>query len=1194
VRIKKLSIQGFKSFVDKVVLNLAAEPAAIIGPNGCGKSNIIDAIRWVTGEQNARHLRGKNMEDIISNGSESRKPVGMAEVILTFTNERGKAPSRFAGFSEIEVARRLYRSGESEYYINKVKCRLRDVAELFTDTGIGKQGYSIVEQGQVSWLINARPEERRVLFEEAAGINKFKNKRDTALRRLASTKDNLLRVSDIISEVKRQLNSLNRQAKKAERYRAAKEALKEVDLQLTSLEYSLLQAKRLENEKKIAEAEDLGAGLLAEGARLESGRDEAQSDLAGVEARYKVIEETVYTLEKTLATEEREAEVARIRSEELTRNNTRLQSEIAEAETKKGAAARGLSETERALEEAGVSLAERQRELDLLFTDLKAAELELQGRRQVEGKLKASLVEETARLSNIKFSIQTAIKDEGREREREAKTGAGILNARQRIESLTEPLALLQQDVAQSTEKGESLESSILELRNRLQNLEGRKHTLNNEIDGGKESRAADNARLSTLLEMEKNLENIHGGARSILKEGKLQGIHGIIADYIDTNPGYEKAVEAALAEKLEYVIVESQGETLDAIGFLKTNAGGRGSFVPVHDLRPAPSAVPAGYAANNGVKAISDEIKIRDGYSHIVKTLLGDTIIAQDLNEAIDIWRTEGLFKTIVTLDGERLSPEGVITGGGLGASDGGILQRRGEIKAIKKSLSLLETNLGVLTGEMTDLEEKIASGRHELDELTASLHRVEIKQVNTGSEIKRRENELKTLRELQQNLESENNTATEALLAIAEKNKSLQRERGALEESLSVNDKELSRLGEETSLIEEKKTAISASVTASKIELARVTERSGALETRRGDQQRLIEELANLFLQRVNEKARSEAEIEEKKQLSLTIKEKIENLYKELSAAKEGRTVEKEGLQAVTESIHKADGAIRALEDKSRKLEEQKGTLGFGLKEIEMKVAGLEEKMAERYGLSLSDLTRPVSEDETIDDEDGEKAIEVANPLALREQRDEIRAKIISMGEVSLSALEEYRELEERHTFLLKQHEDLTTSMEGLHKAIARINKTTRAMFSAAFKEINEKFTENFPKFFRGGHAELRLLDESNILESGIEIVAQPPGKKLQNLTLLSGGEKALTAVSLIFSIFLIKPSPFCLLDEVDAPLDEANIDRFNTFVRDISNISQFILITHNKRTMEMVDRLYGITMEEPGVSKVVSVKF
>ncbi len=1188
MRIKKLSIQGFKSFVDKVVLNLAAEPAAIIGPNGCGKSNIIDAIRWVTGEQNARHLRGKHMEDVISNGSESRKPVGMAEVILTFSNERGKAPIRFASFSEIEVARRLYRSGESEYYINKVRCRLRDVADLFTDTGIGKQGYSIVEQGQVSWLINARPEDRRVLFEEAAGINKFKHKRDTALRRLASTKDNLLRVGDIISEVKRQLNSLNRQAKKAERYKVAKEALREVDLRLTSIEYSLLQKERVEKERKIAEAEDMGAHLMAEGARVESWRDEALGELAGVEERYQTVEEGVFALEKALGEQERRAEFVRMRSEELIRNTERLRGEITETETKKELAESELTETVSALEEAGLSRETGQKELDLLNSRLHGVEEELKGRSTAEAEIKSRLVEDNARLSNIRFSIQTAIKDEAREREREAKTGAGIENAAQKILALTEPLALLKKDIAESTEQGQSLEDSIQALRTELGEMVLKKQGLEAKIEEGKESRAAQRARLNTLLEMEKNLENIHGGARSILKDGNLHGVHGIVADFIETNPGYEKAVEAALAERLEYVIVESQGEGLDAIGFLKTNAGGRGSFVPLRDVRPAPSAVPAGYAGKSGTKSLGEEIKIRDGYAHIVNALLGDTIIAEDLDEALGIWQGEGLFKTIVTLGGERLSPEGIITGG-TGASDGGILQRRGEIKGIKTGLESLETNLGALLNEMTDLERELARGRSELDTLTASLHRIEIKQVNTGSEISRREVELKTLSELKTNLEAEQSNAAAALTNISEKQQALQQERTSLEEAIAENEDELLRLQTEISSIEQRRSAITTAVTAAKVDLARLTERRGALETRRRDNERLIKELTITHHSRLAEKAGAEAELEEKNTLSVTIREKIESIFKELSAAKEGRTEEKEALTAVTARIKDVEENIKALGEKSRKLEEQKNTLGFALKEIDLKVASLEEVMTERYGLCLADLPAP----ETAEAE-GEDIETPAGPETLRKERDEIRARILAMGEVSLSALDEYRELEERHNFLLTQQEDLTNSVEALHKAISRINRTTRAMFKAAFEEINEKFQENFPKFFRGGHAELKLLDETNILESGIEIVAQPPGKKLQNLSLLSGGEKALTAVSLIFSIFLIKPSPFCLLDEVDAPLDEANIERFNTFVRDISPISQFILITHNKRTMEMVDRLYGITMEEPGVSKVVTVKF
>ncbi|MFQ5353913.1 MAG: chromosome segregation protein SMC, partial [Thermodesulfobacteriota bacterium] len=919
-----------------------------------------------------------------------------------------------------------------------------------------------------------------------------------------------------------------------------------------------------------------------------SVRDEALAELAHVEERYKAVEEGVFTLEKALGEEERGAELVRMRSEELTRTCERLRGEIAEAETKKEAAVTGLKETVSAREETALQSKERQNELDLLCSDLQEVEEELQGRAGVEASLKSALVKDNAELSDIKFSLQSAIKDEAREREREAKAASSILEAKQKMLSLSEPLALLQKDIAESSLKSRSLEEALQEQSSKLGLLEEAKRGLEAEIEAAKESRAGDNARLNTLMEMEKNLENIHGGARSILKNGNLRGVHGILADFIETNPGYEKAVEAALAESLEYVIVEGQGEGLDAIGFLKTNAGGRGSFVPLREMRPAPSVVPAGLNAAAGARPLGREIKIRDGYAHIVNALLGDTIIAENLKEALEIWQGEGLFKTIVTLTGERMSPEGVITGG-IGASDGGILQRRGEIKGIKKNLANLETNLGKLTDKMRGLEEELVSGRSELEELRAGLHRVEIKQVNTGSEIKRRENELSALTGLKESLEAERSEAAAALTKIAGKKKALQREREGLEDDISRNENELHCLEAEISSIEEKRYAITSAVTTAKVELARVTERREALEARRGEQERLIAELADMHRARLKEKTLAEEELEEKNRLSVRIREKIEGLYRELSSAKEGRTGEEEALSAVTGRIKEVEGSIKALEEKKRKLEEQRGTLGFGLKEIELKVASLSEKMTERYGLGLDDL--PAGHE--AQGEDGEEG-ETIEPATLRQRRDEIRAKILAMGEVSLSALEEYRELEERYNFLLTQQEDLTTSVEGLHKAIARINKTTRAMFSAAFKEINAKFTENFPKFFRGGHAELKLMDESNILESGIEIVAQPPGKKLQNLSLLSGGEKALTAVSLIFSIFLIKPSPFCLLDEVDAPLDEANIDRFNTFVRDISDVSQFILITHNKRTMEMVERLYGVTMEEPGISKVVTVKF
>ncbi len=1204
MKIKRLSIQGFKSFVDRVVLDFAAEPAAIIGPNGCGKSNVIDAIRWVTGEQNPRHLRGRQMEDVIFNGSEARKPVGMAEVVLTFSNERAKAPSRFAAFSEIEVARRLYRSGESEYYINRVRCRLRDVVDLFTDTGIGKEGYSIVEQGQVSWLVNARPEERRVLFEEAAGVNRFKHRRDTAIRRLEATKENLLRVSDIIAEVKRQLNSLNRQAKKAERYRAAKEALKDIDLRLSSMEYALILQKKSAKEKKIEEAGDEAIRLATEKSAAELRRDTALSELHGVEERYQAIGEKVSALEKELGAGEREVELSRIRGEELQRDIARLTSEIDDLSRKKDAAGAAIEETRSSLAGAAASTKEGEAALSRLKSELDEMLGELGGKTALEAEMKARLVQNRARLSDIRHALQSAIDEERREREREARCGAGMQEATEKIAALEDPLENLKRDMALSTEQGESLESEARGLREELAGLEEKRRGLISGVEGLKEARAAARARLNTLEEMERNLDNVHGGARAILKGGTLRGVHGIVADFIEANAGFERAVEAALAERLEYVIVEGQGEGLEAIGFLKSNSGGRGSFVPLKDLRPAPSAVPAGLAGRIGARPLVDEIKIRDGYGPMVKALMGETLLVNDMDEALALWRTDGMFSTIVTLEGERLNPEGVITGGGSGGPGGGILQRRGEIKGIKGEISGFEARLGELVAALSAIDNDIASARQGLERLAEDLHRVEIQRVNTEGETKRQETELKSLIQLQSDLAAGKEEARAALERLSEKKRALAAEREAIEGAIKGDEEGLGEVVTAIAAMEEKKSALSARVTASQVELARLTERRRALETRLGEQERLVEELGRALKARLDEKALAETGVEEKEKEAAEAEARLKGLYNGLVAAREERAREEGALASIRGRIKEVEEAISALDEKKRRLEEEQGALGFGLKELELRASNLEERLAERYGLGLKDLqpTKTPSSGDAAEERDGRGAVTGDAPDAgapvdmasLREERDALQARILAMGEVSLSALEEYRELEGRHAFLLAQQEDLTKSTEGLMKAIARINRTSRARLRAAFDEINERFRENFPKFFRGGHAELRLTDETNILESGIDIVAQPPGKKLQNISLLSGGEKALTAVSLIFSIFLIKPSPFCLLDEVDAPLDEANIDRFNAFVRDISNISQFILITHNKRTMEVVDRLYGVTMEEPGVSKIVSVRF
>ena len=743
MKIKRLTIHGFKSFVDKVSLNFSSGTSAVIGPNGCGKSNIVDSIRWVLGEQNARHLRGKHMEDVIFNGSESRKPLGMAEVVLTFSNDSGVAPSKFTNFTEIEIARRLYRSGESEYFINKVPSRLRDIVDLFTDTGIGSRAYSIIEQGQVGWLINAKPEERRVIFEEAAGINKFKHKKEAALRRLEATKENLTRVSDIISEVKRQLNSLNRQAKKAERYKAFREELKSVELHLSSLEFRKMREGL---EGLIAQLEQIKERESANQNQIsarEAMADSVKVEHLEAETAFRAVREKVFELEKLIAAEERSGELARVRIEELTRTEDRLAEEIEDLKRGKTGSMEliehlngSLAALASAIETESAKFDENSGLLDTLAGKLKSKEEE-------ERAEKAEAMKAGARLTDIRHSIQTLLRDEESLRERQARYGSESEEVQRAMASKEEPLKALRSKIGESAGLKSSIEAELQAERETLSGLEAEKSAQDAELNGVKDEYSRAAAMLSTLEEMEKNFENIQGGAKAIMQKGERGGVHGLIADVIEANPGYEKAVEAVMGERLQYIIVESQKAGVEAIEYLKANSGGRGSFIPVKDLRASANPVPTGGISFPGARELVSEIKIKSGYESIVNRLLADTVIVDNLSDALDVWREGGLYRTIVTLDGDVVDPQGIITGGASTDSGSGLLQKKNEIKKIRSRMHELEGRLGSVETSLRETEEKLRSSKAALENCRERLHAAEIEKVNLESELKRLEDE-------------------------------------------------------------------------------------------------------------------------------------------------------------------------------------------------------------------------------------------------------------------------------------------------------------------------------------------------------------------------------------------------------------------------------------------------------------------
>jgi len=619
----------------------------------------------------------------------------------------------------------------------------------------------------------------------------------------------------------------------------------------------------------------------------------------------------------------------------------------------------------------------------------------------------------------------------------------------------------------------------------------------------------------------------------------------------------------------------------VEAIEYLKARSLGRGSFVPVNDSRPlaSPVAIHSGVYSRPGARELLSEVRVKEGYSAMVNCLLGDTLLVDDLKTAVEIWKANGMYKTLVTPEGDVINPQGIITGGRGSGTDGGILQKRSEIKETRKLLSGLDVEIRELTSGMRAAEGEIEKTRAELEDCRNRFHSIEIERVNIASELIRHEEDIQRLTGRRAALGADMEEAARALADISERKLSLSREREELEGVLSGKEEELKTLSAEISSLAENKERLSAAVTETKVLLAKINERHDSLKTQVLEKEGSIGEFEGAAAARTGEIENGKAEIAEKRELVEVLKARVEELLAEIGEAREKEVSRQEALTELSEKIRAVDAEIKGLKADLSELHELRGELSIESREMELNSRHLSDNIVEKYGVEIGGYTP-----------EGEVPGDTA---ALKARREDLRERITSMGEVSLSALDEYNELEGRYNFLLEQQQDLNSSVQSLLSAIARINRTSRERFLSTFEEINEKFKEYFPRFFNGGRAELRLSDEGDVLESGIEIVAQPPGKKLQNIALLSGGEKALTATSLIFSIFLIKPSPFCLLDEVDAPLDDANIDRFNGFVKEISELSQFLLITHNKRTMEMADTLYGVTMEDPGASKIISVR-
>ena len=1186
MKLKSLEMIGFKSFVDRIHLSFPEGITAIVGPNECGKSNVVDSILWAIGERSAKHLRGKLMEDVIFGGTDGRKPLGMAEVNLTFQNDGGLAPTQYEPYSEITITRRLFRSGESEYLINKIPCRLRDVTDLFLDSGIGVNGYSIVEQGRVESLIKANPQDRRFLIEEAAGIAKYKERKRLALMKMDATQQNLLRVQDIVAEVKRQIVTLERQVKRAEEYKAIRKEIKEIEVRFAIQEYTELSEKGDAAKGYLKALRERETGISAQTSEKEALIEKMRLHAVEEEEKLRALQQVVFELGRKIQKLESEIEFLRREEESFQRQEAQSIGEVNEtlgAWRQAHRERRTLSRNRQAFEEETHQNEEGLKTLESMFNELKTRYQSLLDQSEEEkGKLIDTLTELTSHKNRL------AHLDERREdfQKRILSNEEGLERMRQRLTQLEETSS----GVAREKELVLSIRSAFQEEKvqweEELERLKEAFRLKQSERLESEEALRQDRSRYLSLKELQENFEGYEKGVRSILLQKKevqekWQGILGTVADILEPEPRYEVPLEAVLNHRLQYLIAEGDQDVKESIAFLKRESLGRGSFVPreMHAEREESHFLSHEPPEGEGRPLpLIRFVKVKEGFTSLAEFLIGKVGVAERWEDALHWIGKEETFGSLVTLEGDVLERNGIVSGG---SRDQGlsILERRREIRQLEKKIAEGEERHRALTEEEQGRQQEISEREVQLEKRKGEIQDKELELIHRERDQDDFAKDISQCRQEIEVYQFEKNQLEEEHRELQEEREETSAQAEIKETMKRSGEASVQSLKNEVDGLREKTEQLGREITERKVILASLEEKQKGMENQMlnlGIAQKTLKEQVLRKLHGIRE-GRAQR---------VSLRERVDQNGRELEQClidyhqKEGSlTAQREKVEAFSNELKEVEASARYLR---QELDEVRGKIhGEEIKvsEIQMRLQHLQESMRERYGTQLS---------ASLGTDSGAFPRE-----ELSTRLEELKKSLEGFGEVNLMALEEYQELKQRHDFLTEQQTDLQQALDSLRKAITRINRTTTKRFLETFHLVNEKFKEVFARLFKGGQASLLLLDEQDPATTGIDIIAQPPGKKLQNIDLLSGGEKALVAIALIFGLFRIKPTPFCLLDEVDAPLDDANINRFIELVKEFSKHSQFLLITHNKTTMETARTLYGITMETPGVSKAVSVR-
>jgi len=1186
--VKKIDLHGFKSFADKTRIEFTEGVTAIVGPNGCGKSNICDAFRWSLGEQRARLLRGSRMEDVIFNGTETRNQQGMAEVTITVDNSSGAIP---IDYREVVVTRRLYRSGESEYLLNKVSCRLRDIVELFMDTGLSKSAYSVIGQGQMDLVLSSKPEERRFLFEEAAGIVKYKTRQKAAVRKLDAAENNLTRLDDVIREVRRQMRSMRRQASAARRYKERRDLLRELEVRTaytsfeeltrscTALETKLV-AMQQQREGHVAalsaaeaDRESLGGRLLETDRELSAGRGrlhDLETEADQIERRISVFRERLVANGQTQ--ERAQADIVEIdeRTETLTAELAGFGERLAAAEAEAGRFAEQLVQREAERED----VRNRRREAVQQSEQLRDQLADL-GRRHAEI---------TVARDKLRYDLER-IQGE----EREVGTRVTALETQVKgAEADVETARSVSEDAHAAVQKAESVVADHVK---NIRRLTSKLAAADSRIELLRDEHSRTQSRLESIEDLYERFEGYYEGPRAVLtahRENRefARGVRGSVADMITVGDEHAVAIESVLGDRAQWVVTGTMSEARDCIDYLTETESGRAVMVPLDEVEraSAPAAIePAALAETGVIGQASDLVECGKECRVLVERLLGGTLVVGTIDDALAIReRHAGThLPDMVATDGTVVNRLGTVCGGRTGGAGRGLIGRRAEIDELRRRNDELETEIAAARQTRDSQHGELEMSRANYDKSEAELRQLAVRAAEARRDFQTREQERARFAEQlaaeRQRLEPMGTRQAETNRGLAEAEEEcslIEEKRGRLDEQIEIAGKELSSLRE----LEEK---CAGRVTDARLKRAESEHVAASVRAETAHVQQLYDELGE-------RKELRRRELDDARKAAEGIAEDICEAEQALGAIITERDSVQAALvsvenrrQEMLDNVETLDGQLRQLRETVQEVQAQVHAIELELTQKRDYLTGLEERVESEYDVRLRDLTRDeVGGDERSDDERSDEIAKLRNQLA-------------SMGSVNLMAIDEQTDLETRIEFLTSQRDDLLKAKTTLMHIVDKFNRTTERMFLDTFEQVRAHFHELFRVLFGGGRARLGLIDEENVLDSGIEIAVRPPGKKMQTLELFSGGERALIAIALLFAIFKCKPSPFCILDEVDAPLDDANIVRFLDMLTEFTRSTQFVVITHNKITMERADVLYGVTMAEQGVSQIISTR-